>query len=88
MTLRAKFGIERGNLASIIARVSICQPSIFQFFAWMTRVAGNEAAHAEQFSEQDALLLDSHVEQLVVYLLTVPEVKARMRHCRRQSGRR
>ena len=76
MALRAKFGIERGNLASIIARVSICEPSIFQFFAWMTRVAGNEAAHAEQFSEQDALLLDRHVEQLVVYLLTVPEVKA------------
>ena len=41
------------------------------------RLGGNEVAHEAQFSEPAAVLLDSHFEQLVVYLFTVPEVKAK-----------
>ena len=77
VALRAKFGIKHSNLASTIEAVSKSQPSILEFFAWLTRRAGNEAAHEAEFSEAAAVLLDSHVEQLVLYLFTVPEVKAR-----------
>ncbi len=75
VALRTEFGIEGGTLASTIAHVSRTQPSVFKLFAWLTRVAGNEAAHETQFSEALAVHLDSLVEQLVVYLFTVPEVK-------------
>ena len=75
--LHEKYGIKLRTLASTIRRVSESQPSVFKLFAWLTRSGGNEAAHEAQFSEPAALLLDSHVEQLVVYLFTVPEVKAR-----------
>ena len=76
VALCAKFGIRCSNLASTIEVVSKSQPSILKIFAWLTRRAGNEAAHEAKFSEAAAVLLDSHVEQLVVYLFTVPEVKA------------
>ena len=49
---------------------------MLELFAWLTRIGGNEAAHEAEFSEAAALLLDSHVEQLMVYLFTVAEVKA------------
>ena len=44
---------------------------------WVTRLGGIEAAHEGQFSESGAVLLDSHAEQLVVYLFNVTEVEAR-----------
>ena len=76
VALRTKFCIESGNLATTIARLSKSQPAVFQLFAWLARVAGNEAAHEEEFSEAAAVHLDSLVEQLVVYLFMVPEVQA------------
>ena len=76
VALRAKFCIEGGNLATTIARLSKSQPAVFQLYAWLARVAGNEAAHEEGFLEAAAVHLDSLVEQLVVYLFTVPEVQA------------
>ena len=76
VALHAKFGIKCDTLALTIKQVSRSPPSVFKIFAWLTRVAGNEAAHEAQFSKAAALLLDSHLEQLVVYLFTVPEVKA------------
>ena len=76
VALRVKFGIKRRNLASTIKVVSKSQPSMLEFFAWLTRTGGNEAAHEAEFSEAAAVLLDSHVEQLMVYLFTVAEVKA------------
>ena len=79
VALRVEFGVEGGNLASTIARVSEFQPAVFKLFAWLTRMAGNEAAHEVPFPEAAAVLLDSHLEQLVVYLFTVPEVKAQAR---------
>ena len=78
VALRTKFGIEGGDLASTIAQVSKTQPSVFKLFAWLTRMAGNKAAHEEAFSEAIAVHLDSLVEQLTVYLFTVPEVKAQL----------
>ena len=54
--------------------VSRSQPSVFKLFAWLTRMAGNKAAHEEEFSEGLAVHLDSLVEQLAIYLFTVPEV--------------
>ena len=77
VALREKFGIQRGTLAATIEDVSRSQPSVFELFAWLTRMAGNKAAHEAPFSEASAVHLDSHVEQLVVYLFTVPEVKTR-----------
>ena len=77
VALRTKFAIKGGNLASVIDVVSETQPSTLEIFAWLTRTAGNEAAHESEFSEAASLPLDSHVEQLAVYLFTVPEVKAR-----------
>ena len=74
VALRTKFGIRSGDLASTIAHVSRSQPSVFKLFAWLTRMAGNKAAHEEEFSEGLAVHLDSLVEQLAVYLFTVPEV--------------
>ena len=78
VALRTKFCIEGGNLATTIARLSKSHPAVFQLFAWLARVAGNEAAHEEGFSEAAAVHLDSLVEQLVVYLFTVPEVQAQV----------
>ena len=78
VALRAKFGIKRRSLASTMKVVSKSQPSILTLFAWLTRIGGNEAAHEAEFSEAAALLLDSHVEQLMVYLFTVTEVKAQV----------
>ena len=75
VALRTKFCIEGGNLATTIAQVSKSQPAVFHLFAWLARVAGNEAAHEKGFSEAAAVHLDSLVEQLVVYLFTVPEVQ-------------
>ena len=43
---------------------------------FLARWAGNEAAHEEGFSEAAVVHLDSLVEQLVVYLFTVPEIQA------------
>lgn len=77
VALCAKFGLKCRNLASTIEVVCKVRPSTMKLFAWLTRTAGNEAAHEAQFSEAAAVLLDSNVEQLVVYLFTVPEVKAR-----------
>ena len=74
--MRTKFGVEGDTLASTIAHLSRTQPAVFTLFAWLTRVAGNEAAHEARFSEALAVHLDSLVEQLVVYFFTVPEVKA------------
>ena len=82
VALSTKFCIEGDNLATTIARLSKPQPAVFQLFAWLARVAGNEAAHEEGFSEAAAVHLDSLVEQLVVYLFTVPEVQAQ---CARKS---
>ena len=76
VALRAKFGIKRRSLASTMKVVSKSQPLMLELFAWLTRIGGNEAAHDAEFSEAAALLLDSHVEQLMVYLFTVAEVKA------------
>ena len=78
VALRTKFCIEGGNLATTIAQVSESQPAVFQLFAWLARVAGNEAAHEMGFSEGVAVHLDSLVEQLVVYLFTVPKVQAQV----------
>ena len=77
VALRTKFGITGGTLASVIDVVSETQPSTLKLFAWLTRTAVNEAAHESEFSEPASILLDSHVEQLAVYLFTVPEVKVR-----------
>ena len=46
-----EFGFWRKSLASLVEAVSKSQPSILKFFARLTRVAGNEAAHAAEFSE-------------------------------------
>ena len=77
VALCTKFGFRRKTLASMVEAVSKSQPLTLKLFAWLTRVAGNNAAHAAGFSEAAAGLLDSHVEQLVVYLFTVPEVRTR-----------
>ena len=45
VALRTKFGITGGTLASVIDVVSKTQPSTLKLFAWLTRTAGNEAAH-------------------------------------------
>ena len=76
VALRTQFSFRGGTLASTIEHASSLQPSVFKLFAWLTRVAGNEAAHETQFSEGLAVHLDSLVDQLTVYLFTVPEVKA------------
>ena len=77
VALCTRFGFRRKTLASMVEAVSKSQPSILTLFAWLTRAAGNEAAHAAEFLESAAGLLDSHVEQLAVYLFTVPGVRAR-----------
>ena len=76
VALRVKFGNMSRNLASTIQRLSTSESSLVTLFASLARMEGNEAAHKAQFSEAAAVLLDSHLEQLVVYLFTVPELKA------------
>lgn len=78
VALRTKFGFRRKSLASMVKVVSQSQPTTLEIFAWLTRTAGNKAAHAGEFSESAAALLDNYVEQLVVHLFTVPEVRARV----------
>ena len=78
VALCVKFDIISRNLASTIKKVSTSQPATFKLFALLTLSAGNDAAHEEQFSEAGAVLLDSQLEQLVVYLFTVPELKAQV----------
>ena len=78
VALRTKFGIERdGTLASVVRQIAKSQPAVFHIFAWLAREAGNEAAHESEFSKPSVILLDSHVEQLMVHLFTVPEMQAR-----------
>ena len=78
VALCVKFDIISRNLASTIKKVSTSEPATFKLFALLTLSAGNDAAHEEQFSEAGAVLLDSQLEQLVVYLFTVPELKAQV----------
>ena len=77
--LQFKFGPIKGNLYSVIKHVSKTQPGMFRLFAWMTRDLGNNAAHELEFDQSAAQLMDSHVEQLMVYLFTVPEIKRQLR---------
>ena len=78
VALCVKFGIMSHNLKETIKRVSTSQPALFKLFASLTREVGNDAAHEEQFSAAGAILLDSQLEQLVVYLFTVSELKAQV----------
>ena len=48
---------------------------VFHLFVWLVRVTGNEAAHEEGFSKTASVHLDGLVEQLVICLFTVPEVR-------------
>ena len=88
VALRTNFGIERGTLASVVRQVAESQPAVFYIFAWLAREAGNEAAHESEFSKPAAILLDSHVEQLMVHLFTVPAMQATQRFAsdRRRTG--
>ena len=87
VALRTAFDIEGGGLASIMSRVSELEPALFTLFAWLARRAGNEAAHEMEFSREATLLMDSNVEQLVVHLFTVPEMKARARAASSAAGK-
>ena len=75
---RMEFLRPTGTLKSVIARASASQPQGFELDAWLTRIIGNEAAHDVPFTEVAALWLDSNVEELTVYLFTVPTVQAQI----------
>ena len=78
IALREKFGFgARMRLARMIKTLASKEPAMFQVFAELLRMAGNEAAHDREFTRAGAGLLDSHMEQLVVYLFTVPAIKQR-----------
>ena len=76
VALGEKFGFPgKMRLSTMTKRLSRSEPSAFQLFAWLAREGGNSGAHDTEFEEAGAQLLDSHTEQLTVYLFTVPEIK-------------
>ena len=77
VALRLKFNMNHGTLKKKLERAWKTEPEVFFLFGELARISGNEAAHEVVFDEPGAQLLDSHLEQLLIYLFTVPELKAR-----------
>ena len=79
VAIREKFGFPaKLRLAKMNKRLSQTEPPMFRLFAWLARETGNSGAHDTNFDHAGASLLDSHLEQLTVYLFAVPEIKKQL----------